>query len=51
LVIVGGIIPDADIPQLKGLGVGEVFPPGTPLPSIGEWLADALDKREEALGV
>ena len=28
-----------------------VFTPGAPLPSIGQWLADALDRREEALGV
>jgi len=51
LVIVGGIIPAADIPTLEGLGVAAVFTPGAPLPSIGQWLADALDRREEALGV
>jgi methylmalonyl-CoA mutase, C-terminal domain len=51
LVIVGGIIPDADIPKLTELGVAQVFTPGTPLPAIGAWLADALDRREEALGV
>jgi methylmalonyl-CoA mutase, C-terminal domain len=51
LVIVGGIIPDADIPRLKELGVAAVFTPGAPLPSIGAWLAEALDRREEALGV
>ena len=28
LVIVGGIIPDPDIPKLKELGVSEVFQPG-----------------------
>ncbi len=46
LVIVGGIIPEADIPTLKGLGVAEVFTPGAPLPAIGEWLGQALDERE-----
>jgi methylmalonyl-CoA mutase C-terminal domain/subunit len=46
LVLVGGIIPEADIPALKDLGVAEVFTPGAPLPAIGEWLADALDERE-----
>jgi methylmalonyl-CoA mutase C-terminal domain/subunit len=51
LVVVGGIIPDADIPVLKEQGVAEVFTPGAPLPSIGAWLADALDRREEALGI
>jgi methylmalonyl-CoA mutase, C-terminal domain len=50
LVVVGGIIPEEDIPTLKSEGVAEVFTPGAPLPSIGRWLADALDQREEALG-
>jgi methylmalonyl-CoA mutase C-terminal domain/subunit len=47
LVMVGGIIPEADIPVLKEHGVAAVFTPGTPLPAIGAWLADALDAREE----
>ncbi|HUZ10597.1 MAG TPA: cobalamin B12-binding domain-containing protein [Acidimicrobiales bacterium] len=51
MVIVGGIIPEADIPALKALGVAAVFTPGAALDSIGEWLAEALDQREEALGV
>jgi methylmalonyl-CoA mutase cobalamin-binding domain/chain len=51
VVVVGGIIPEADIGALKAMGVAEVFTPGAPLPSIGRWLAEALDRREEALGV
>ncbi len=51
VMVVGGIIPEADIPTLKAMGVAEVFTPGAPLPSIGQWLADALDRREETLGV
>ncbi len=51
LLIVGGIIPDDDIPKLKEQGVAAVFTPGAPLPSIGRWLGEALDEREEALGV
>ncbi len=51
VVVVGGIIPEDDIPALKAMGVAEVFTPGAPLPSIGHWLADTLDRREEALGV
>jgi len=47
LVIVGGIIPDADIPALKEMGVAAVFTPGAPLPTIVEEVADALDQREE----
>ena len=46
LVIAGGIIPDADIPQLKDAGVAEVFTPGTPLPQIAAWLETALDAQE-----
>ena len=47
LVLVGGIIPANDIPVLKDMGVAEVFTPGAPLPAIGEWLAQELDKRED----
>ncbi|HVC13517.1 MAG TPA: cobalamin B12-binding domain-containing protein [Acidimicrobiales bacterium] len=46
LVIVGGIIPERDIPALKQQGVAEVFTPGAALPSIGAWLEEALDRRE-----
>src|SRR3970040_1185409 len=38
LVLVGGIIPDADIPALKSLGVAEVFQPGTSLDSIVQFI-------------
>ena len=34
LVVLGGIIPDPDIPQMKALGVAEVFQPGTSMESI-----------------
>ncbi len=51
IILVGGIIPEADIPVLKAQGVAEVFTPGAPLPSIGKWLGEALDRREESLGV
>ena len=48
LVIGGGIIPDADIPKLKALGVAEVFTPGTSLASITDWLETELGKMESA---
>ena len=38
-VIGGGIIPDEDIPKLKGAGISEVFLPGTSLDAIMEWTA------------
>lgn len=41
-VIVGGIIPDEDIPRLEALGVSRVFTPGTSLAQIVEHLRSAL---------
>jgi methylmalonyl-CoA mutase cobalamin-binding domain/chain len=38
LVILGGIIPDADLPGLKSLGVAAVFRPGTPMREIIEFI-------------
>jgi len=46
LVFAGGIIPPADIEELRERGVAEVFTPGTPLPTITSWLEEALDRRE-----
>ena len=46
VVFGGGIIPEADIPALKELGVGALFTPGATLASIQEWLEAALDARE-----
>ncbi|HLY84564.1 MAG TPA: cobalamin B12-binding domain-containing protein [Acidimicrobiales bacterium] len=46
LVFGGGIIPDADIPKLKEIGVAEIFTPGASLASITVWLEGALDKLE-----
>jgi methylmalonyl-CoA mutase C-terminal domain/subunit len=47
LVFAGGIIPDADIPKLKEVGVMDIFTPGAPLGDITAWLEGQLDKREE----
>jgi methylmalonyl-CoA mutase C-terminal domain/subunit len=33
-MFLGGIIPAADMPELKQIGIREVFPPGTPLEQI-----------------
>ena len=46
LLVVGGIIPDADIAPLEALGVARVFTPGASLAEIGSWLESALDSRE-----
>ncbi len=34
LVVVGGIIPDADLPGLRSIGIEGVFQPGTPMRDI-----------------
>ena len=33
-VVLGGTIPSADVPKLRALGIGAVFPVGTPLSRI-----------------
>jgi methylmalonyl-CoA mutase C-terminal domain/subunit len=38
LLLVGGIIPDQDIPRLKQAGVAEVFQPGAPTSAIIEFI-------------
>jgi methylmalonyl-CoA mutase C-terminal domain/subunit len=38
LVVLGGIIPDADLPGLKELGVAGVFRPGTPMQEIVDFI-------------
>ena len=42
LVIVGGVIPQDEIPGLKNAGVAEVFPPGTKLNRIVEYVRDMV---------
>ena len=37
-VLVGGIIPETDVPKLLKLGVARVFGPGTPLAEIVDFL-------------
>jgi methylmalonyl-CoA mutase C-terminal domain/subunit len=38
LVVIGGIIPDVDVPQLEAMGVRGVFLPGTPMQQIVEFI-------------
>ena len=45
-VFVGGIIPEADIPDLKAAGVTEVFGPGTPTSRIAEEIRRALNEPQ-----
>ena len=38
LVVIGGIIPDLDVPRLKALGIKGVFVPGTPMQEIIDFI-------------
>src|SRR5579864_3953621 len=38
LVLVGGIIPDVDVPKLQAIGVKGVFLPGTPMQQIIDFI-------------
>jgi methylmalonyl-CoA mutase, C-terminal domain len=47
LVLVGGIIPDVDIPRLRQVGVKGIFLPGTPMQEIIDFInANARTKSE-----
>jgi methylmalonyl-CoA mutase, C-terminal domain len=46
LLMVGGIIPEDDIPALEQGGVSRVFTPGASLDEIGTWLEATLDARD-----
>lgn len=48
LVIVGGIIPDRDIPKLKELGVSEIFQPGVSTEDIIEYIRRHIGKRGQS---
>ena len=44
LVVVGGTIPAQDIPELKELGVAEVFTPGSPTQAIIDFIRGAVTR-------
>jgi methylmalonyl-CoA mutase, C-terminal domain len=45
MVLVGGIIPEADIPELKKSGIAEIFLPGTPTQDIVHYIQQHLPQR------
>ncbi len=45
LVVVGGIIPDADVGAMKALGVAEIFQPGAPLDGIIRFIQSRVPQR------
>jgi len=49
LVVIGGIIPDQDIPGLKQAGVAGIFLPGTPMDEIVEFIRKNVKPRGVAV--
>jgi methylmalonyl-CoA mutase C-terminal domain/subunit len=47
LVTVGGTIPNRDIPELKKLGVAEVFTPGAPVDEIVRFIRESKAPADE----
>ena len=47
LMMVGGIIPDVDIPKLRGAGVKGIFLPGTPMQEIVAFITNNVRPRVE----
>ena len=45
LIVVGGIIPDVDIPKLNALGIAGIFLPGTPMQTIVEFITQHARTR------
>ena len=42
IVVIGGIIPDADVPEMKALGVAAIFQPGASLEGIVQFIQQAV---------
>ena len=49
LVVVGGIIPDVDIPKLQAMGVRGIFLPGSPMQQIIDFIPSNVRPRVERL--
>jgi methylmalonyl-CoA mutase, C-terminal domain len=47
LVVLGGIIPDVDIPKLQDAGVTGIFLPGTPMQQIIDFIRARVRARAE----
>ncbi|HYT74396.1 MAG TPA: cobalamin B12-binding domain-containing protein [Vicinamibacterales bacterium] len=49
LVVIGGIIPDVDIPKLQAMGVRGIFLPGSPMKNIVDFITANVRPRAEAV--
>jgi methylmalonyl-CoA mutase, C-terminal domain len=45
VVLVGGIIPDADVPKLQSMGIRGVFQPGSSMQSIIDFIRRSVQPR------
>src|ERR687886_2378216 len=48
VLVVGGTIPNDDIPELKKLGVAEIFTPGAPIQRIVDFIQGAVNGGSDA---
>jgi methylmalonyl-CoA mutase, C-terminal domain len=48
VIVVGGIVPDEDVPQLEAIGVHRVFGPGTSTQAIIEFIRQAASARQRS---
>lgn len=44
MILVGGIIPNQDIPKLKEMGVAEVYQAGTSTKSVGDFISSRISQ-------
>jgi methylmalonyl-CoA mutase, C-terminal domain len=42
IVVVGGIIPDVDVPKLNAIGISGIFQPGAPMQQIVDFIRDRV---------
>ena len=49
LLIVGGVIPPDDVPQLKKIGVDEIFLPGGKVQEVVDWVFKNAGRKRKAL--
>jgi methylmalonyl-CoA mutase C-terminal domain/subunit len=49
LVVIGGIIPDVDIPKLQAMGIKGIFLPGSPMQEIIDYINANVRRRAEAI--
>jgi methylmalonyl-CoA mutase C-terminal domain/subunit len=49
IVLVGGSIPDVDIPKLEAMGIAGIFLPGRPMQDIVDFINQRVQPRAEAV--